>query len=62
MDSYDLGQHEGELTLMLHAWPDIEEATLKRAWHEQAGNYEWHLPEAVRHAFRVEVQEHHALG
>lgn len=57
-----MDQHEGDLTLMLHAWPDIEEATLERAGHEQAGNYELHLPEAVRHAFRVEVQEHHALG
>jgi len=33
-----LDQHEGDLTLMLHAWPDIEEATLERAGHEQAGN------------------------
>jgi hypothetical protein len=60
VESYDLGQHEEDLTLLLHAWPDIEEALLRQADDEGASNYRRDqagaLAAALRRAFRVEVQ------
>jgi very-short-patch-repair endonuclease len=50
-DSYDLDRREEDSTLLLHAWPDIEEALLKG---EVRGP---ELAEAVRKAFRVEIEE-----
>jgi very-short-patch-repair endonuclease len=59
VESYDLDQHEEDLTLLLHAWPDIEEAILRKV--DEGGTYrddEWErLADALRHAQRVEVQE-----
>src|SRR5215217_1810925 len=60
VESCDLGQHEEDLTLLLHAWPDIEEALLRQADDEGASNYRRDqagaLAAALRRAFRVEVQ------
>ena len=60
MESYDLDQHEEDLTLLLHAWPDIEEALIREA--ERDDHYRA-VSDAVRHAFRVEVERtQHYLG
>jgi very-short-patch-repair endonuclease len=64
-ESYDLDQQEEDVTLLLHAWPDIEEALLKEAEEDDARSYSTGasrtLADAVREAFRVEVQltQHH---
>lgn len=62
VESYDLDQHEEDLTLLLHAWPDIEEAMLRVGREAEGKSYaskrEVGLPEAVRRAFRIEVQSH----
>lgn len=55
MESYDLDQHEEDLTLLLHAWPDIEQAILREA-EEPHGREERSVADALRRAFRVEVQ------
>lgn len=52
MESYNLDQHDEDLALLLHAWPDIEEAMLGAD-----GQARWPMvADAVRCAFRVEVQ------
>jgi hypothetical protein len=59
VDSYDLDQHEEDLTLLLHAWPDIEEAILKKLDEDAYAKDEWrHLADSLRQALRIEVQEH----
>jgi hypothetical protein len=57
VESYDLDQYEEDLTLFLHAWPDIEAVLLEEA-NEDRYNAERAraLADAVRRAFRVEVQ------
>jgi very-short-patch-repair endonuclease len=56
MESYDLDRGEEDLTLLLHAWPDIEQAILREAEKEPdfRRTYET-LVGALRRAFRVEV-------
>lgn len=56
MEGYDLDQHEEDLTLLLHAWPDIEEAMLKAAQEAWPDDAAAQVPDAVRQAFRVEIQ------
>jgi very-short-patch-repair endonuclease len=58
VDAYDLDQHEEDLTLLIHAWPDIEEALLEAAANRGAYDEEEReeLADAIRQAFRVEVQ------
>lgn len=56
---YDLDQHEEDLTLMLHAWPDMEEVILRNADADDEWEGEsWRrVAHALQHAFRIEVQE-----
>lgn len=54
MEEYDLDQREEDLTLLIHAWPDIEEALIKEA---KSSVTERELADALRQAFRVEIEE-----
>lgn len=59
MEEYDLDQREEDLTLLLHVWPDIEEALLKRDVnhdYDYDGKRFATVAASVRQAFRVEVQ------
>lgn len=56
MESYDLDQHEEDLTLMLHVWPDIEQEILRSV--ADSSDPDWaRLADALRRALRIEVQE-----
>jgi hypothetical protein len=60
MEEYDLDQREEDLTLLLHVWPDIEEALVKRS--SVTDDYDFKgqrcatVVASLRQAFRVEVQ------
>ncbi|HYI35640.1 MAG TPA: DUF559 domain-containing protein [Thermoleophilaceae bacterium] len=58
MEEYDLDQGEEDLTLLLHAWPDIEEAVIAHGKGNRydAGDYQT-LADGLRQAFRIEVQD-----
>jgi very-short-patch-repair endonuclease len=56
VEGYDLDQYEEDLTLLLHAWADIEEDLLRGAEGQHAREDDRQLPDAVRRAFRVEVR------
>jgi hypothetical protein len=43
------------MTLLLHAWPDIEEALIKEAEEATFGGDYVALVDALRQAFRVEA-------
>jgi hypothetical protein len=55
-ESYDLDQREEDLTLLLHAWPDIEEELLSKN-DEESVRSPAGAADALRHAYRVEVQQ-----
>jgi very-short-patch-repair endonuclease len=61
VESYDLDQREEDLTLLLRAWPDMEEVMLKKAADGETtlwGDGGWQrVVEDLRRALRVEVQE-----
>lgn len=61
MDAYDLDQHDEDLTLLLHAWPDVEEAILRAAEEGKLVHFTdgKALADALRRAMRVEVQTGH---